>query len=264
MSSQGESGGYYGDPRIAAAYDAEHAGSAITTDDIPFYLELAKQVATRGQAVLELGCGTGRVTVPIARAGVEVVGLDRSPAMLALAREKAAGLTNLRWVEADMADFVLTQRFGLAIIPFRSFCLLLETERQKACLRCIHAHLAPDGRLALNFFNPNIALIASWLTQRRGLWERIPADGRVERWTTRTYHTARQQIEETRRLDLLGDDGAVIGRATHGARLRYIFRYEMEHLLALCGFEVEALYGWFDGREFSDDSPEMVWLARRA
>src|SRR5687767_5211423 len=109
---------YYRDRRVAAGYDAEHASTPVTVEDIPFYVGLAQEAAAAGQAVLELGCGTGRVTLPIAEAGVEVVGVDSAPAMLDVARQKAAGRENPRWVEADMTSFRLDQRFGLAIIPF--------------------------------------------------------------------------------------------------------------------------------------------------
>ena len=96
---------------------------------------LAKQASALGHAVLELGCGTGRVTIPIARAGVEVVGLDNAPAMLDVARRKAAAAgVDVRWVTADMRSFQLEQRFGLVIIPFRSFLHLLTDADQLACL----------------------------------------------------------------------------------------------------------------------------------
>ncbi|HLF78681.1 MAG TPA: methyltransferase domain-containing protein, partial [Dehalococcoidia bacterium] len=80
---------YYHDMTIAQAYDTEHATQAVTVDDISFYSSLATQAAKAGQGVLELGCGTGRVTIPIARAGVNIVGLDVAPEMLAVARNKA-------------------------------------------------------------------------------------------------------------------------------------------------------------------------------
>jgi ubiquinone/menaquinone biosynthesis C-methylase UbiE len=77
---------YYDDPRVAGAYDAEHNGRDIAVDDVPFYVELAKEAAAAGHRVLELACGTGRVTLPIAEADVSVTGLDGSPAMLEVAR----------------------------------------------------------------------------------------------------------------------------------------------------------------------------------
>jgi SAM-dependent methyltransferase len=267
---------YYLDPRVAEAYDAE----TIVRDDIPFYVELAKEAAARGESVLELACGTGRVTIPIAQAGLNVVGLDRSPAMLDVARRKAEGVDfphpnplpegegitpeNPRWVEGDMSKFELGERYGLVIIPARSLLLLLTVAEEKSCLRCVREHLVDGGRLALNIFNPDLVLMASWMTTKQGLWRREPESGPTrDVLVTRDYRTADQAIDE-RYIDTeLSDQGAVIARVERNLRLRYVFRYEMEHLLALSGFEVEALYGWFDKRPFDDESSEMVWLARK-
>ncbi len=260
---------YYLDERVAAAYDADvEPLRQIVQDDIPFCVELARQAAARGESVLELACGTGRVTLPIAAAGVSVVGLDRSPAMLGVARRKAGAAANPRWVEGDMADFRLDERFGLAIIPFRSFHLLLTAATEKACLGRIRDHLVEGGRLALNIFNPDLLKMAGWLGAERPRREQAAAEtlaggGRREQWHTRRYLTASQELEEERIKEELSDAGAIVARVSRNLRLRYVFRYEMEHLLALSGFEVEGLYGWFDRRPFGDDSAEMVWLARR-
>jgi hypothetical protein len=154
-----------------------------------------------------------------------------------------------------MADFALDGRFGLVIIPFRSFLQLLTVEQQKACLARIHDHLVDGGRLALNVFNPPIPYMASWLRTRPRL--------ETEVWISRHDGTTAQQLNEARAEVRLSDDGAVIARIERNLRLRYVFRDEMERLLALSGFAVEALYGWFDGRPFDDESSEMVWLARK-
>jgi SAM-dependent methyltransferase len=255
---------YYFDPRVAETYDDEVAGlTTVVRDDIAFYVNLAREAAAAGQRVLELGCGTGRVTIPIAQAGVDIVGLDSSPAMLDVARRKAGEATNPRWVEGDMADFALAERFGLVIIPFRSFLLLLTVEEQKRCLACIREHLVEGGRLALNIFNPSILYIADWLGDRGKRWLRSEPEPGREMWVNRRYSPTSQRLDETRAEVTLSDEGAVIQRVERNLRLRWVYRYEMEHLLALGGFEVEALYGWFDGTPFTEDSNEMVWLARR-
>lgn len=238
--------------------------------DIGFYLALAREAHQPGRPVLELACGTGRVAIPIAREGISVVGLDLSPDMLARAREKSAGLSNVRWVEGDMARFELTERFGLAFIPFRSFQHLLTTEEQISCLRCIHRHLVPDGRLVVNVFNPDIIAIAEWLTKRKGGLHKgrdsyvSPHSGReTHAWESRSYSTSTQRLESTTIDEEVEGAGVVVSRVYRNLRLRWIHRYEMEHLLARTGFIVEALYGDFAGSPFEDTSPEMVWVARR-
>ena len=255
--------GYYFDPRVAEAYDAEidELGDEVRAG-VPFYVGLAREAGAAGQAVLELGCGTGRVTLPIAEAGVDITGLDNSPAMLEVARRKAAGAGNPRWVLGDMAAFELEQRFGLAIIPFRSFLLLLTVEAQKACLSRIRAHLVDGGRLALDVFNPSILAIAGWLGNQGEQWQRNVTTRDRERWFSRRYRPGAQELHETRAELTLSDAGAVIQRVERNLRLRWVWRYEMEHLLELCGFEIEALYGSFDKQPFGEDSHEMIWVTR--
>jgi SAM-dependent methyltransferase len=224
---------YYFDPRVAARYDRVTRSLPVVTDDIPFYVALAQEAASQGQSVLELGCGTGRVTIPMAQTGARVTGLDNAGPMLEIARRKAtdAGV-DIAWVEGDMASFSLEQSFGLVAIPFRSFLMLLTTELQKSCLACVREHLLDGGRLALNFFNPDPAIVAM-----SGASEPAEGDDRIY--------------------------GPLITRSERNLRMRYVLPDEMRRLLTDAGFEVEALYGWFDGRPFDDSSDEMVWLARK-
>jgi ubiquinone/menaquinone biosynthesis C-methylase UbiE len=258
---------YYLDPRVAATYDYEDRGQQ---GDIEFYTALAREAAATGKPVLELGCGTGRVSIPIAEAGVSVVGLDRSPAMLEIARGKSAGLENVRWVEGDMANFEVEEPFGLVIIPCRSFLLLLTVAEQKRCLGAVRRHLVSGGKLALNFFNPDIAILAQRAWRSNETFQvRGPATDSPRPRTFRCkidvrYQTAEQRIEERRSEEEMTNAGAIISRIYRNFRLRYVFRFEMEHLLELTGFEVEALYGGFSGEPFEDKSGEMVWVASRS
>jgi SAM-dependent methyltransferase len=209
---------YYMDPRAAARYERDMGRLPDSIEDIPFYTQLARQAGERGESVLELGCGTGRVTIPMAQTSADVTGLDSAPAMLQIARAKAdPEKINVRFVEGDMADFDLDRIFGLVTIPFRSFLHLVLDEEQLGCLACVNRHLAPGGLLALNFY--------------------VPATGQ--------------------------GSGARVSKVYRAMRLRDVSRPEMERLLAATGFAVEALYGWFDGRPFTSESTEMVWLARR-
>ncbi len=243
------------------AYDATAQG---IPGDVDFFLELAKEAHAAGRPVLELACGTGRVSIPIAREGVRVVGLDANTEMLARAREKSAGLHNVCWVEGDMRHFSLPDRFGLVFIPFRSFQHLLTVDDQLSCLACIREQLAPGGRVAINIFNPDIVAIAQWMTSRAGTAQRHArqSSGRV-RWETRSYRTASQEVDTTFIDETLSDEGAVLSRVYRDLKLRYTFRYEMEHLLLRSGFDIEALFGDFFGSAFEDLSPEQVWVARK-
>src|ERR1051325_1641285 len=125
----------------APLYDLDPAD--ITKDDIPFYL---KKAAASGGKILELGCGTGRVTLALAQAGHDVCGLDLSDDMLAQLRMKLSRLpervrARVTLVHGSMANFALERKFDLIIAPYRAFQALTEQADQKSCLGCIKTHL---------------------------------------------------------------------------------------------------------------------------
>jgi SAM-dependent methyltransferase len=258
-------------PYDAAAAVRYDAAVPVEDGEVEFYLELARSAA--GGRTLELAAGTGRIAIPLAQAGVPIVGLEISPDMLARARQKSAGLDNVEWVEGDMCDFALGEEFGLITIPSGSFALLLETDDQLACLRCVERHLAPDGRFAFELGNFDYAGAGQLLTSGAGAFVRHPArdfvhpeTGRqVITWRSTELHPSRQRyVQQTLREDL-NDAGEVVKREyAPTMELRYLFRYETEHLLARCGLEVEALYGDFRRSEFRGTSPIMMFVARKA
>jgi SAM-dependent methyltransferase len=257
---------YYNDPEIAWRYD-EEAGVVGGRGDEGFYLGLALESWKQGHPALELGVGAGGVAIAIARAGIGVVGLERSPAMLEVAREKATGFDNIRLVEGDMADFALPERFGLIYIPARGFLHLLTPEEQRACLRCAWSHLVPGGRLALSYFNPNPAILAETIAGHRNM-ERLrdmkdSSGYTIKRWSSARIAPATQQIDDTRIEHRVDDQGIVLSTTYRQFRIRYIWRYEMQYLLELAGFEVEALYSGFNNEPFTNWSTEIVWVARK-
>jgi len=238
----------------AAFYDAHSVGVA---GDVAFYRDLALEA---GGPVLEIGVGTGRVAIPSARAGVHVIGLDLSVEMLAIARQKArsgASPGRLDLARADMRAFALRRPVALVTIPFRTFLYNLATEDHLATLRCAREALAPGGRLALNVFNPNVLMIADALRRGPEAPRPRPGPGSVEEW--QAYEPTAQLSRTT--WSVRSRSGA---RVRFSFTLRYVYRYEIEHLLARAGFAVEALYGDHFRAPFSEASTEMVWIARRA
>jgi len=134
-----------------------------------------------------------------------------------------------------------------------------------AALEMLH----PGGRLALNIFNPSITSIAAWMGELSGGQRHLtdyrdPASGRgYTVWQSRRYRQAEQRLDELRIYEEIDRGRHVLSKTYRTLRVRYFFGFEMEHLLRLAGFEVEALYGWFDRRPFDERSTEMVWIARR-
>ncbi len=237
--------------------------------DITFFIEMAQE--SRGP-VLEVGCGTGRVLIPTAQAGVEIVGLDLSSHMLAvcranLAQEPPEVQARARLVEGDMRDFDLGREFALATIPFRPFQHLTTVEDQMACLGAIYHHLAPGGRLILDLFNPSIPYLAA--PERLEEWDDVPEfampDGR--RVCRRARITRRDYFDQVQDVELIyyvthGDGRRE--RLVHSFPMRYLFRFEAEHLLVRCGFAVEALYAGYDRSPYGSKYPgELIFVARR-
>ena len=227
--------------QIARIYDP---WSQSVVEDVSFYVEEAVRA---GGPVLELGVGTGRIAVPMAAAGVPVIGVDTSEGMLAVARERAelagvAELVDLR--QGDMRDPPVEGAFALIAIPFRSLLHMESDDDRRAALRAVRDRLAPDGRFVFDVFTPAADDIADtharWLEREPGIWER--AD----------WH------EETRTL-ILRVRGAE-GEAEMS--LAWLSVPEWRALLADEGFELEALYGWFDRSPWTGGE-DSVWVCRR-
>jgi len=236
--------------------------------DLEFYLDYARQASGR---VLELGCGTGRILVPIAATGLEVVGLDLADAMLAKCREKLQTLAaevqrRVRLVRGDMTDFDLGERFALVIIPFRPFQHLLGVEQQLACLGSIARHLAPKRRLVFDVFQPDLRRLHDpvYRQETDEVPERTLADGRRFRVTSRVIAFRRaEQINEVELIYHITSPDGREERIVEPLTLRYFFRYELEHLLARGGFRVMDVFGDFDRSPLRDDSPEMIFVAEK-
>ncbi len=245
----------------ADIYDMAHSA---VTEDIAFWVENAK--ATAGP-VLELGCGTGRVAIPIAQAGVPVVGLDSSAAMLKLARAKTRrlklGKEVLKFVRGDMRELSLGQRFPLVIIPFRSFQFLLSVADQCRALDAIRRHLTPGGRLILSLFvpdperltrDPSTPLYDGEITD--------PTTGhRLLFWYQNRYDNFNQMENVRTIMEELDGHGDVVRKTYRDYQIRYLYRFEVQHLLASCGYEVVEVYGGFDREPLDEASTEMIWVA---
>jgi len=236
--------------------------------EIDFYRELATQAKARGGAVLEVACGTGRVAMHLLRDGLRLVGLDLSPEMLDVARQKSAGFANARWVEADMRAFDLGEAFELVIVPGHAFHNLTTIEDQMACLECIERHLAPSGTLVLHLDHQDVRWLGDLRREKGGVFEAAeefehPETGRhVRTMRAWSYEPATQTAISQTVWEELDADGGVVGRRDTGPyRLHCFFPVEVEHLLARTGFAVQALYGDFFRGELRDDSSEMVWVA---
>ena len=235
------------------------------SDDLALYGALA---ATHGGPVLELGCGSGRVVVPLARAGHDVIGVDASSHMLAIAGEKltSAGpeaAARARLVEGDLRSFALGEQFGLAIIAVKTFAYLLTRHEQQQALAAVAAHLRPGGVLALDLLNPT----PEWLTRppgsvRQDVFGQLPSGATVARTETMVSTDLAAQVRVIRSAYEIVTDEVVTKRFVEWA-FRYTYRFEAEHLLERAGFDVEAVHGGYHGETFTSDSSSLLLLGRR-
>ena len=239
-------------------------------DYVEFYVEHAKQHASH---VLDLGCGTGRVAIPIAQAGIPVSGIDFSPHMLARAETRVAGLPDgvrrrITLSQGSMAEFDLDESFDLAIIPARSFNHVLCPKDQRSTFKSIHRHLRPGGRLAFDVFDAArgklIQKTYQGLTKDDREYINPDSGNRVITFSGQISHDPPNQIEGwSAAYDEVDQTGKLIERKYSEFKTRYTFRYEMHYLLELCGFEVEDVFSDFTRRPYEGGSSIQLWLASK-
>ena len=239
-----------------------------TRPDVGFYVDRAREL---GGPVLELGCGTGRVLIPTARAGVEIVGVDASAGMLAECRRRLQAeppdvQRRVSLHEADMRRYDLGRAFRLVTIPFRPFQHLLTVEDQLSCLASIRRHLAADGRLIFDVFNPSIPHLARAADGTETDPEppfTLPDGRTVVRYHRMLEHDLVNQINTGELVYYVTHPDGRKERLVHRFGMRWLFRFEVEHLLARAGFTIEHLYCDFDRSPYGARYPgDLVIVAR--
>ncbi|HYH23396.1 MAG TPA: class I SAM-dependent methyltransferase [Azospirillum sp.] len=252
-----------GEPR---AEDVARLARIGILGDVAFYKE---QAARTGGPVLEIGCGTGRLTIPLARMGLEVTALDASPAMLEqlrakLAAEPAEVRARVDLVQADASALSLARRdFALAALPFNVLMLIADFDAERRTLAGVAAHLAPGGRLALDVMNPlTLALEADNRP--------VPSEARRNPLTGNPYvkNSRNTRLDEHQRQRVHGwyDELLPDGERTicdFSFHWRLIFRWELELMLAEAGLTPTRVAGDFEDADWGVDSARTVVSAAR-
>jgi SAM-dependent methyltransferase len=231
----------------ASVYDKVYAG---LTDDIPFWQALALEYCGSQGEALELACGTLRVMLPVAEAGVRVTGIDESPYMLERARKKLE-LTardvreRITLQQGDMRAFELARQFDFIYVPFNTFGLLLTIQDQLAALQAVKQHLKPGGVFAFNVFFPDMdklhgPRLSHWMSE---VDNAFPDGSRIQRDNTRNVDTRKQIISVTWRTKVYQDQ-ILAQEFLSEIRLSYFFPREIENLFARAGYEI--LHYWGD------------------
>lgn len=249
---------------ISAKY-YDGAYGTFDLSDARFYVDLAKEI---GGPVLEIGCGTGRVLLPTARAGIEIHGLDKSRPMLDVlkehtSRESAEVQKRITLHSGDMRDFCLGRTFPLVTIPFRPMQHMFTVADQFAALRSAAAHLARDGILALDVFYPKFERLPQKIGEEQLEVEWSPASGTIIR---RYYRKdALDKINQSLSLTFIFRtyrNEELICEESEALKMSYYTYPHLQSLFLMAGLEPVAEYGSFAKTPLDDSAEEMIFLLR--
>ncbi len=246
---------------IAPYYDLEHARYQ---DDIDLYLNYA---AVCGSPVLEIGCGTGRLLLPLAQQGFQLVGVDLSPAMLARARqslEEQKMLSQVELVEANAQTLQLSQRFRLAFVGLNSFAHFTTRDAQRAVLAALHAHLLPGGLLILDLPYGDLRRYQQAEGQmfHQGTWIDESRNEVVTHLLAVTRDATGRALHLTHFYDV-HPQGGLLHRTVVQSTLALLSPGEVELLVESCGFRPLHLFGDYDLNPCEEESPRLIVVAER-
>ena len=225
--------------------------------DVPYWVETAR---TAAGPVLEIACGTGRLLLPIRRAGIDAEGFDASPAMIGRLRDKAgaAGL-DVRAEVADMRSFDMGRRYSRVFCGFNGFAHCETIDDQLGCLRSARRHLEPGGALVLHMSYPGPAYWAE--PEGKAVLEHeapLPDGGKLQLWDNRTKDVVGQRQDSL--VEIWELDPAERPKSVHRCRTaqRWVYRFELELLFAAAGFSRWEFFGGFDGRPLRAPDDQMI------
>jgi SAM-dependent methyltransferase len=252
--------------KLSSPYDAPHLYDILFDQldfDLAYWTEVGQEA---GGPVLELGCGTGRVLLPLRAAGIDADGLDASRLMIGRLRWKARqrGI-DVRTVVADMRNFKMPRRYERIFCAFNGFAHCETTEDQIAAIRCCRKHLKPEGALILHMSYPGPKY---WLEPDADpVFEaeaKDPATGRmIQLWD----HRAKDPVAQVQRSRVeyreLDEKGVVVKAHAFSTSQRWVYRFELELLFLAAGFTRWTIYGGFDGKPVQNPEDQMIAWAWR-
>ncbi len=247
--------------RIARFYDADYRDH---TEDLPLIVDLAQQAGGRA---LELGCGTGRVLLPLAAVGCEVTGVDSSPGLLAQARRKLQEqryLDRVVLVQADLRTVDLARRdHDFACCVSNTLMHLATQADQRAVLANARRHLRPGGTLLVDLFFPHLPELArvDGLQELADTWTDPETGHPVHKWVVRRVDVATQRIHVLFIYEEVRPNGAVV-RTEFPFLLRYLWPDELALLLEGSGFQVVERWGDFHGAPLDSGSERLILVAQ--
>lgn len=229
------------------------------TEDIQFYQELLERF---GDPVLELACGTGRISIPLAEKGWAITGLDVSEGMLEQARRKTAEKgVSVEWILADCRTFSLNKSYKLILFPFNSIAHLHDRESIEACFTCVRNHLSEEGYFVIDFFNPRLDILLRDSSRRYPVFTYLDPDGNgtVVVTENNVYDDASQINMIKWYYQFSNREEEIVEELN----MRMFFPQELDALLYYNGFSVESRYGNYNRETFQTGSPKHLVVCRR-
>ncbi len=240
---------FYTDAPRYDLFEGEFAGGTF----LDFY---QRQIEHYGEPVLELGCGSGRLTIPLAKQGVQIKGLDLSEAMLNLAKEKAEKQNvTLDLVTGDMTDFNLNETFKFIFVPAQSLSHLYTISEIEKCFACVQNHLTEEGRFLIEIFNPSLEIL------NRNPNKIYPQSnpGNAPVWSKSVYDPATQ----INHLELFFQTPKTKRETVLTFKMRQFFPQEIDALLKYNGFQIEQKFGDYAETKFASNSPKQLIICQK-
>lgn len=240
-------------------FDGEHYDANVNLNDIPFWVHQAKKF---GDPLLELAVGTGRIAIPIAKAGYRVTGIDMSDSMLEQARRKVEKENvSVEFIKADIRNFHIGAKFPLILIPANTIVHFTDHRDLEACLSCVKKHLEPNGKLIVDTHNPNFKYLHSDPNNPPSVREYISPNnkGTVTVTSTQHYDSASQVNRITMKYKLPDKDNEIVDKLS----LRIYFPQELDALMSYNGFIIEDKFGNYDHDVFESASPKQILVLRQ-
>lgn len=228
-------------------------------EDIYFYKNLASQTNNK---ILEIGCGTGRITIPIAQDNNSIIGIDISESMIEVLKNKIKHSSlDISCLKMNMKNITMQEKFSLVMIPFNGFQSMLNIEDQYECLSSIRDHMESDSNLVLDMFPPSLNMF----DQNHQTWYQVkeiistnPSKSIMVKHSSK--YMLESQLIHTKLMIEEIINCEIVKTVYKDFSLRYTNRYESEYLFKHAGFKIENLYGNFNLDKFNEDSDKMIWI----
>lgn len=248
-------------------FDVDHRDHLI--DDIQFYIDYAKSYNCIN--ILELGCGTGRVAISLAKEGFNVTGLDLSDEMLDVFREKLEKLDKLddntkdkiELVHGSMADFNLNKKFDLITAPFRAFACLTDDKDIENSLNCVKNHLTDNGIFIVNVFNPDLGRMnENWCYPERVQWERLDENtgNYVIKKDSGDKIDLKNRIIYITFIYEVKDKTGNISKFEDKLKLKYYYENQLQDIIEKAGLNIKEKFGWYDKTGIQDANRELIFV----